>query len=104
MDIRKYFSKNPNGDSSEKLDGRPLDVSITGCSRGATISAARELNKLQEEDDIKKKRQTFPEHIKREVAHHVWKNGISAARKWAASKYSKCFQKGICQRLKNQIH
>ena len=83
MDITQYFLK----DSNEKLDGRPLDVSIPGCSSGTTISAARELKKLQEENDVKKKRQTFPENIKKEVARYAWKNGIPAARKWAASKY-----------------
>ena len=87
MDITRYFSKVSNRESNEKLDGRPLDVSIPGCSRGTTISSARELNKLQEENDVKKKRQTFPEHIKKEVARYAWKNGNSAARKWAALKY-----------------
>lgn len=86
MDITHYFSKN-SASSNEKLDARPLDASIPGCSTETTLSASRELNNLQEESEVKRKRQTFPEKIKREVAHYAWKNGIPAARKWAATKY-----------------
>ena len=83
MDITKYFLQA----SKDKLDGRPLNVSIPGCSSATTLSAARELNELQQEKDTKNKRQILPEKIKKEVARYAWKNGIPEARRWASKKY-----------------
>ena len=68
MDITKYFLK-----ANEKLDGRPLNVSIPGSSSASILSASRELNELEEKKETKSKRQILPEKVKKEVAHYAWK-------------------------------
>ena len=83
MDIMKYFSISTN----DKLDGRALNTSIPGSSSSSVLSAARELNSLQEQQEQKKKRQVLPEKIKKEVAYHAWKHGNPEARRWASKKY-----------------
>ena len=58
-----------------------------GPSTSSQICAARELYSLQEELRSKRKRQTIPEKIKKEVASRAWKYGIPEARKWGERKY-----------------
>lgn len=83
MDITKYFCRTSN----DKLDGRPLNVSVPGASPSSTLCAARELNELQEQKEVKTKRQVLPGKIKKEVAHYAWKHGNPEARRWASKKY-----------------
>ena len=78
MDMTKYFMQAPN----DHLDGRTLNPD--GPSTSSHICAARE---LQEELSLKRKRQTIPEQIKKEVAYRAWKYGIPEARKWGERKY-----------------
>ena len=58
MDIAKYFGKSTN----EKLGGRALNISIQGSSSSSVLSAARELNRLQEQQKTEK-----------ETASSAWK-------------------------------
>eukprot|EP00794_Sanderia_malayensis_P010317 gene10317-11388_t len=83
MDVTKYFTKTTN----DKMDGRALNASIPGSSSSSVLSAARELNTLQEKQEEKKKRQVLPEKIKKEVAYHALKHGNPEARRWALTKY-----------------
>ena len=46
-----------------KLDFRVLNISIQGSSSSSVLSAARELNNLQELKEQKKKRQVWPKNI-----------------------------------------
>ena len=59
MDITKYFGKSTN----DKLDGRAFNISIQGSSSFSVLSAARELNSLQKQQEQKKKRRLLPENI-----------------------------------------
>ena len=70
---------------NDHLDGKALNPD--GPSTSFQICAARELNSLQEELSSKRKRQTIPEKIKKEVAYRAWKYGIPEARKWGERKY-----------------
>ena len=45
MDITKYFTK-----SNDKLDGRVLNSFVPCSSTSSVLSAAREMNSVQEED------------------------------------------------------
>ena len=77
MDITKCFGKSMIDD----LDGSALNISIQGSSSSSVLSAARELNSLQEQQEQKKKRQVLPENIKKEIAYHAWKYGNPDARR-----------------------
>ena len=79
MDIRKYFKK-----SNDKLHGRVLNSFVPCSSTFSVLSAAREMNSVQEEQDWKKKRQVLPEKVKKVVAYHAWKHGNPEARRWAS--------------------
>ena len=67
MDIMKYF----RGSEKAKLDGRALNVSIPGSSSSSQLSAARELNILQEIQGETKKRQILAEKIKNDVSYYA---------------------------------
>ena len=82
MDITKYFKK-----SNDKLDGRVLNSFVPCSSTSSVLSAAREMDSVQEERDRKKKRQVLPEKGKKDVAYYAWKHGNSEARRWASKKY-----------------
>ena len=62
MDITKFFLPTEN----DKLDGRALNSSKFEASTSSQTSAGRELNNLQEKEQVKKKRQVLPEKIKKE--------------------------------------
>ena len=81
MDITKYFKK-----SNDKLDGRVLNSFVPCSSTSSVLSAAREMNSVQEEQDREKKRQVLPE-VKKNMAYCVWKHGNLEARNWASTKY-----------------
>ena len=49
MDITKYFWKS----TSDKLDGRALNISLQGSSSSSALSAARELTSVQEQQEQK---------------------------------------------------
>ena len=83
MDIAKYFKK-----SNDKLDGRELNCFVTCSSTSPGLSAAREMNSVQEEQDRKKKRLVLPEKVKKDVAYYAWKHGNPEGRRWASKKYS----------------
>ena len=83
MDITKYFKK-----SNDKLDGRVLSSFVPCSSTSLVLSAAREMNRVQEEQDWKKKIQVLPEKVKKDVAYYAWKHGNPEARRWALKKYS----------------
>ena len=57
---RKYFGKSAN----DKLDGCALNILVQGSSSSSALSAARELNNLQEQQGQKKKQQFLPENTK----------------------------------------
>ena len=76
MDIKKYFKK-----SNNKLDGRVLSSFVPCSSTSSVLSAARELNSVQEEQDRKKKRQVLLEKIKKGVPYYAWKHGNPKARR-----------------------
>ena len=82
MDITKYFKK-----SNDKLDGRVLSSFVPCSSTSLVLSAAREMNRVQEEQDWKKKIQVLPEKVKKDVAYYAWKHGNPEARRWASKKY-----------------
>ena len=82
MDITKYFKK-----SNDKLDGRVLSSFVPCSSTSSVLSAAREMNRVQEEQDWKKKIQVLPEKVKKDVAYYAWKHGNPEARRWASKKY-----------------
>ena len=82
MDITKYFKK-----SNDKLDGRVLNSFVPCSSTSSVLSAAGEMNSVQEEQDHKKKRQVLPEKVKKDVAYYAWKHGNPEARRWASKKY-----------------
>ena len=82
MDITKYFKK-----SDDKLDGRVLNSFVPCSSISSALSAAREMNSVQEEQYRKKKRQVLPEKVKKDVAYYAWKHGNPEARRWASRKY-----------------
>ena len=82
MDITKYFKK-----SNDKLDGRVLNSFVPCSSTSSVLSAAREMNRVQEEQDWKKKIQVLPEKVKKDVAYYAWKHGNPEARRWASKKY-----------------
>ena len=64
-----------------KLDFHVLNISIQGSSSSSVLSAARELNNLQELQEQKKKRQVWPKNIEKEIAYHAWKYGNPEARR-----------------------
>ena len=82
MDITKYLKK-----SSDKLDGRVLNSFVPCSSTSSVLSAAREMNSMQEKQDRKKKRQVLPEKVKKGMAYYVWKYGNPEARRWTSKKY-----------------
>ena len=83
MDITKYFKK-----SNDKLDGRVLNSFVPCSSTSSVLSAAREMNSVQEEQDRKKKRRhVLPEKVKKDVAYYAWKHGNPEARIWVSKKY-----------------
>ena len=51
------------------------------------LSAAREMDSVQEEQDRKKKRQVLPEKAKKDMAYYTWKHGNLEARRWVSKKY-----------------
>ena len=69
-----------------ELDSRALSISVSGLSLFSQLSAAKELNLLQEKQEDKKKRQVLPEKIQKEVAYNALKHGILEARRWACKK------------------
>ena len=81
MYIKKYFKK-----SNDKLDGRVLNSFVPCSFTSSVLSAAREMNSVQEEQDRKKKRHVLPEKIKKDVAYYAWKHGNLEARRWASKK------------------
>ena len=84
MDLRKYFGKSAN----DKLDGRTWNISIQSSSPSSILSAARELNSIQEQQEQKKKRQVLPKYITKEIAYHAWKYGNREARRLGSKKIS----------------
>ena len=82
MDIKKYFKK-----SNDKLDGCVLNFFVPCSSTSSVLSAAREINSVQEEQDQKKKRQVLHEKVKKDVAYYAWKHGNPEAQRWASKKY-----------------
>ena len=82
MDMTKYFKK-----SDDKLDGRVLNSFVPCSSTSSVLSAAREMNSVQEEQDREKKRQVLPEKVKKDVDYYIWKHGNPEARRWASKKY-----------------
>ena len=64
MDMTKYFKK-----SDDKLDGRVLNSFVPCSSTSSVLSAAREINSVQEEQDRKKKRQVLPEKVKKDMTY-----------------------------------
>ena len=82
MDITKYFKK-----SNDKLDGRVLNSFVPCSSTSSVLSAGREMNSVQEEQDRKKKRQVLPEKAKKDMAYYSWKHGNLEARRWVSKKY-----------------
>ena len=64
MDITKYFTK-----SNDKLDGRVLNSFVPCSSTSSVLSAGREMNSVQEEQDRKKKRQVLPEKVKKDMTY-----------------------------------
>ena len=81
MDITEYFIK-----SKAKLDGR-VQSFVPCSSTSSVLSATREMNRVQEEQDREKKRQVLPEKVKKNMAYYVWKHGNPEARNWASKKY-----------------
>ena len=65
MDITKYFKK-----SNDKLDGRVLNSFVPCSSTSSVLSAAREMNSVQEEQDRKKKRQSLPKKVKKDAVFY----------------------------------
>ena len=57
MDVAKYFKE-----SNDKLDGRVLDSFVPCSSPSSVLSAAREMNSVQEEQDHK---EGYPRRLKR---------------------------------------
>ena len=82
MDITKYFKK-----SNDKLDGRVLNSFVPCSSTSSVLSAGREMNSVQEEQDRKKKRQVLPEKVKKDVVYYACKHGNPEARRCASKKY-----------------
>ena len=82
MDITKHFKK-----SIGKLDGRVLNSFVPCSSASSVLSAVREMNSVQEEQDHKKKRQVLLEKVKKDVAYYAWKHGNPEASRWASKKY-----------------
>ena len=66
MDITKYFKK-----LNDKLDGRVLNSFVPCPSTSSVLSAAREINTAQKEQDRKKKRQVIPEKVKKDVTYYA---------------------------------
>ena len=64
MDMTKYFKK-----SDDKLDGRVLNSFVPCSSTSSVLSAGREMNSVQEEQDRKKKRQVLPEKVKKDMTY-----------------------------------
>ena len=60
---------------------RVLNISIQGSSPSSVLSAARELNNLQELQQQKKKQQVWPKNIEKGIAYHEWKHGNPEARR-----------------------
>ena len=75
MEVAKYFKE-----SNDKLDGRVLNSFVPCSSTSSVLSAAGEMNSVQEEQDHKKKRQVLPEKVKKDVAYYAWKYGNPEAR------------------------
>ena len=65
MDITKYFKK-----SDDKLDGCVLNSFVPCSSTSSVLSAAREMNSVQEEQDRKKKRQSLPKKVKKDAVFY----------------------------------
>ena len=82
MDITKYFKK-----LNDKLDGRVLNSFVPCPSTSSVLSAAREINTAQKEQDRKKKRQVIPEKVKKDVTYYAWNHENPEARRWASKKY-----------------
>ena len=51
------------------------------------LSAAREMNRVQEEQGRKKKRQFLPKKVKKNMVYCTWKHGNPEARRWASKRY-----------------
>lgn len=79
MMIGSYFEYVDN----ETLFRDGLQTS-TGEVSSTQVCVARELNALIQQTELKKKRQVFPEDMKREIGFYVNKHGIPAALKWAS--------------------
>ena len=69
------------------MDGRVLNSFVPYSSTSSVLSAAREMNSVQEEQDFKKKRQLLPETVKKDVAYYAWKHGNPEAKIWTSKKY-----------------
>ena len=78
----KYFKN-----SNDKLDGRVLNSFVPCCSTSAVLSAARDMNSVQEEQGRKKKRQILPKKVKKNMVYYPWKQGNPEARRWASKEY-----------------
>ena len=65
VDVTKYFKK-----SNDQLDGRVLSYFVPCSSTSSVLSAAREMNSVQEGQDLKKKRQVLPEVQKTWLTSH----------------------------------
>ena len=64
MDIINYF----HPFEGDKLHGRTLNSTMPRASQASMLSAAREVNYLEEREYVKKKRQALPVKIKKDVS------------------------------------
>ena len=64
-----------------------VNSTTPGASQISILSATKEMNNLEKSEEAKKKRQVFPEKIKKDVAHFAWKYGINEARRYGTSKH-----------------
>ena len=99
MDITKYFKK-----SNDKLNGHVLNYFVPCSSTPSVLSAAREMNSVQEEQNCKKKRQLLPKKVKKDMAYYAWKHGNPEAWRWASKKYPDYTFKRETVKVMRQIH
>ena len=69
------------------LDGRVLNSFVPCSSTSSVLSAGREMDSVQEEQDRKKKRKVLPEKAKKDVVYYASKHGNPEARRWVSRKY-----------------
>ena len=84
MDITKYFKK-----SNDKLDDRVLNYFVPCSLTSSVLSATRQMNSVEVEQDCKKKRQVLPKKVKKDVGYS-WKHGNPEATRWASKKHPDC--------------